>query len=467
MSAIKSAARRLMGETRLWHSLCVARYHLERKKGTLRRLYRTNPLVHRVRDMTPGLVYRRLQSPDFYGGFYFDAPKDPWEYSGYGGEYVDVDDFRQLAVQVRDLLGARSALDVGCAKGFLVRALRRQGVDAWGADLSEYAVNTAPDEVRPWLRVGRCQDLPFPDSLFDALILMETLEHIPPPELDRTLEEIRRLTKRWVLATIPAPGATAFGPGHALLPDMRPIPFFEPMVDLTPFRSLQRDLYGYPLHGHVTIATQDFWTALFSRHGFARRRRLEESVKEAVDTMRKGDWIPFVFERAADGGATKPLVRQWDMGFRELGGAWCSEILRLPAGRHLMRISLRLSALPPPQDPNRRCLHARAISLDGETMHGTCLLSRREVRKIESRGLLIISIPMACPEEGEVLVQVQGEPGLAFVPAAEVVFRSETGWDAPAAAPAIIPFPAYPAVEAEDDSVAFSDQPFSKRKIAL
>ena len=35
-----------------------------------------------------------------------------------------------------------SVLDVGCAKGFLVEALRDQGLEAFGIDISEYAVQS-------------------------------------------------------------------------------------------------------------------------------------------------------------------------------------------------------------------------------------------------------------------------------------------------------------------------------------
>jgi len=468
VSSVKRAAKRLLGGTRLWRFLCVARYHLVRQWGELRHRYCTSPLVRRVRDLAPGLVYRRLQTTDFYGGSYFDAPKDPWEYSGYGDHYVDVDDFRQLAVQVRELLEARTALDVGCAKGFLVRALRREGVEAWGADLSEYAVATAPEEVRPWLKVGRCQDLPFPDSAFDVLVLMETLEHIPPPELDRALAEVRRLAARWVLATIPALGLPAFGPEHAPRPDGSSPPFFQPVVDLTPFRSLERDHYGYPLHGHVTIASQDYWNALFSRFGFARRQAPERKVREAVDTMRKGDWIPFLFERASAAMEAGPLVQRWELDFRETEGVWSSEVLCLEAGRHFLHLELRLRALPPRQAPGQRCLHARAISLDGQTLYGVCLLDRRAAVRAAVRGRLTVALPLACPGRVELVVQLQGEPGLAFAPAPLAVFRSIGEGAAAPAATVLIPFPARVAVGAQGKvASAVDDQSFSRKKLAL
>ena len=54
-------------------------------------------------------------------------------------------------------LAPKTVLDAGCAKGFLVAALRERGVDASGFDLSEVAIAEAP-ETRPRPRAGRLAD---------------------------------------------------------------------------------------------------------------------------------------------------------------------------------------------------------------------------------------------------------------------------------------------------------------------
>ncbi|MDD9370982.1 MAG: methyltransferase domain-containing protein, partial [Acidimicrobiales bacterium] len=48
---------------------------------------------------------------------------------------------------VRQLAPAR-VLDAGCAKGFLVQQLRARGVEAFGIDISEYAISEVDDEVQ-------------------------------------------------------------------------------------------------------------------------------------------------------------------------------------------------------------------------------------------------------------------------------------------------------------------------------
>ena len=52
-------------------------------------------------------------------------------------------------------LGSRTALDVGCATGMLVEALRGRGVDARGVDVSVWAINQVPEALRPFARSAR------------------------------------------------------------------------------------------------------------------------------------------------------------------------------------------------------------------------------------------------------------------------------------------------------------------------
>jgi Sigma-54 interaction domain len=46
-------------------------------------------------------------------------------------------------------------LDVGCAKGFLVRALREAGRECWGIDHSQWALEQADSIASPYLTVPR------------------------------------------------------------------------------------------------------------------------------------------------------------------------------------------------------------------------------------------------------------------------------------------------------------------------
>jgi predicted TPR repeat methyltransferase len=48
-------------------------------------------------------------------------------------------------------LDGKKVLELGCAKGYGVQWLRQQGIDAWGMDVSAYAISQADPSVQPYL----------------------------------------------------------------------------------------------------------------------------------------------------------------------------------------------------------------------------------------------------------------------------------------------------------------------------
>jgi len=85
-------------------------------------------------------------------------------------------------------------LDVGCAKGYLVRALRDLGVRCFGVDVSEYALSCAPESVRDYLeKVDLDHDrLPFDDKTFDLVVAFRVLDYLH--DLSSLIPELRRVT---------------------------------------------------------------------------------------------------------------------------------------------------------------------------------------------------------------------------------------------------------------------------------
>lgn len=84
-----------------------------------------------------------------------------------------------------------SVLDFGCAKGFLVRALRERGYAAWGCDVSAYAILNGDETVRAFLRLaGTGSPVPFHES-FDLIVAKDVLEHVSPDEIGSTVTALR------------------------------------------------------------------------------------------------------------------------------------------------------------------------------------------------------------------------------------------------------------------------------------
>jgi ubiquinone/menaquinone biosynthesis C-methylase UbiE len=125
---------------------------------------------------------------------YFDGKR---EY-GYGGFRYDG---RWLPV-ARDIIdhfqlkpGDR-VLDVGCAKGFLVKDLMLAcpGLEAFGLDISNYALQNCEPEVIGRLHLGTASSLPFPDFSFSAVISLNTIHNLDLPECILALKEIQRVS---------------------------------------------------------------------------------------------------------------------------------------------------------------------------------------------------------------------------------------------------------------------------------
>jgi len=88
--------------------------------------------------------------------------------------------FSYLATWIKDSFNVQRVLDVGCAKGFLVKAFRDLGIETWGVDVSDYAISSAPDDIRPKLhKVDLNKDaLPFEDDYFDFATFCGTIEYL-------------------------------------------------------------------------------------------------------------------------------------------------------------------------------------------------------------------------------------------------------------------------------------------------
>ncbi len=126
-----------------------------------------------------------------YGEMYFDGPR---EY-GYGGYRYD-GRWQPVAKDIITHFGLKPGdrvLDVGCAKGFLVKDLVAEGIDAYGIDISKYALMHCEPEVVGRLQIGSCDDLPFPDNNFDAVLAINTIHNLDRDGCIRAVKEIERL----------------------------------------------------------------------------------------------------------------------------------------------------------------------------------------------------------------------------------------------------------------------------------
>ncbi len=129
-----------------------------------------------------------------YGFHYFDGPRE-YGYGGYryDGRWVPI---AEDMVKHFDLRPGDRVLDVGCAKGFLVKDFMKAcpGLEAFGLDISRYALMNCEPEVVGRLHLGNAMELPFPDNSFKAAISINTVHNLDRDKCIIALKELQRVS---------------------------------------------------------------------------------------------------------------------------------------------------------------------------------------------------------------------------------------------------------------------------------
>jgi len=137
--------------------------------------------------------------------------------------------FAAIAERIVQDMQPRSVLDVGCAKGFLVEALRDRGVEAFGLDVSEYAISECREDIRPYCWVGSAVD-PFPQR-YDLIVCMEVLEHRPNRDAEMAAVNLCKYADDILFSSTP-----------------------DDFTECT----------------HINVQPFEYWAGLFAKHGFYR-----------------------------------------------------------------------------------------------------------------------------------------------------------------------------------------------------
>jgi ubiquinone/menaquinone biosynthesis C-methylase UbiE len=129
-----------------------------------------------------------------FGELYFDGPRD-YGYGGYryDGRWVPV---AKDIIAHFDLKPGDRILDVGCAKGFLIKDLIdvMPSLQVYGIEVSEYAVMNCHPDVVGRIHLGSADQLPFPDASFKAVFALDSIHNLPRERAKTALREIQRLS---------------------------------------------------------------------------------------------------------------------------------------------------------------------------------------------------------------------------------------------------------------------------------
>jgi len=134
-------------------------------------------------------------------------------------------------------------LDYGCARGYLVRAFIENGIEAFGLDVSEYAIKYSDNVVREKLHLLTDETLAealeaLGCSKINWLIAKDVFEHIDPFVLHKTLCDAAELgINLYVLV---------------------------PLGDMGRYRIRDYELDG----SHIIAEDEDWWCELFASSGY-------------------------------------------------------------------------------------------------------------------------------------------------------------------------------------------------------
>jgi SAM-dependent methyltransferase len=171
--------------------------------------------------------------------------------------------FGGIADHIVSGIQPKRVLDAGCALGLLVEALRTRGVDAYGVDLSSYAIANVAEPIKPFCTHGSIAD-DFADR-YDLIVSIEVVEHMPAREAEQAIANMCR---------------------HAddVLFSSSPVDYREP--------------------SHVNVQPPEHWAELFARQGFYRDVDFDASfiTAWAVRFRRSSEPLPRIvrgYERRA------------------------------------------------------------------------------------------------------------------------------------------------------------------------
>ena len=164
--------------------------------------------------------------------------------------------FGCVADQIVGDLKPRTVLDAGCAMGYLVAALRDRGVEAYGVDISEYAISKVREDIRPYCVVASLTE-PLPESLpkkYDLVVTIEVLEHLYPEEGAAVIKNLCTLTDKIIFSSTP-----------------------DDFTERT----------------HVNVQQREYWARLFAENGFLDDLAYRPTylTYHAACYRRRADWL--------------------------------------------------------------------------------------------------------------------------------------------------------------------------------
>lgn len=200
-----------------------------------------------IAEFESAIFAQQPTSSDHYDAEYFTG-----EWRAEGNSY-NLETRRAIEAKnpqlIKEVFEPRTVLDLGCGPGALMHLLHEIGVTVEGIDFAESSRQLATPEVRDRIVIGNTFDRIKPSDAYDLVICREVLEHLTVLQVKKTVENMVRMTSRYIYCT------TRFHPHPASLVD------FTTQFDVDPT--------------HITLLNKDFLRLMFVLEGCQSRPDLE------------------------------------------------------------------------------------------------------------------------------------------------------------------------------------------------
>lgn len=196
--------------------------------------------------------------PETFDEYYYNHDCGiPYEHSEHWLNFFD-----RIAQKIIETINPKTVLDAGCAWGFLVEALRKRGVEAYGIDISEYAISNVTETIKPYCSQGSIS-MPLNRS-YDLIVSIEVLEHMETEEAIRAIQNFSNYSDRILFSSTP---------------------------------------FDYKEVTHINVHLPEYWAKNFSLYGYYRDLDYDASYITAWATLYTkrqltADRIVFEYERS-------------------------------------------------------------------------------------------------------------------------------------------------------------------------
>jgi SAM-dependent methyltransferase len=183
----------------------------------------------------------------------------------YQRDQVWLEMFEQIANRIYQDIQPKTVLDAGCAYGFLVESLRNRDIEAFGIDISEFAIENVHADIKSYCWQGSITE-PFPQK-YDLIVTIEVLEHMPKVQAEAAVANLCKHSNDVLFSSSP---------------------------------------FDYKEPTHFNVQPPEYWVSIFSRHGFyrdvdfdasfitpwtVRFRKLHDPIQRVIAAYERKLWL--------------------------------------------------------------------------------------------------------------------------------------------------------------------------------